>query len=102
MAPVFASSAGALAGVMQGAVLADPRTELIVGDRATGRFVFAATTRLLRFVDEIDMAILPLVSGASAFALYSRSRAGYSDLGVNAARGERILARIAERLTKAA
>lgn len=100
--PVFASSAATLADVVKGAVLADPRTRLAAEDEASHRIAFTATSRLMRFVDDIDVAIFARGAGASTLALYSRSRVGYSDWGVNAARGERILDRVAERLTKAA
>ena len=102
IAPVFAAPPQTLADVVKGAILADPRTRLVEDDAERLRFAFTATSRVLRFVDDIDVAILPQGAGSSTLALYSRSRVGYSDLGVNAARGQRILARITERLTKAA
>ena len=54
-------------------------------DAATMRFTFIAVTPLLRFKDDVDVAILPVEGqpDKSSFAAYSRSRVGYSDLGAN-------------------
>lgn len=40
-------------------------------------------TAILRFADDIGVAYVPLGPGRSSIALFSRSRIGYSDLGVN-------------------
>jgi len=49
---------------------------------------------LFRFADDIDVQAIPVDGGKSALAIYSRSRVGYSDLGVNRKRIERWLSQI--------
>ena len=51
-------------------------------------------TRLMRFPDTIDIAVLPVVENQSTLAIYSRSLVGRGDLGVNRARIERWLAKL--------
>ena len=61
-------------------------------DPARGMIHFVTTSRLMRYKDDVDVLILPGDSGdptnglASRLAIYSRSRVGHSDLGVNAKR----------------
>ncbi len=59
-------------------------------DAGTMRLNFIAVTPLMRFKDDIDLAVLPVAGqpGKSTFAAYSRSRVGYSDLGANRKRLE--------------
>jgi len=55
---------------------------------------FIATSRLMRYKDDIDVLILPAEAGAesgSRLAVYSRSRKGYSDLGANKKRVSELL-----------
>lgn len=70
--------------------------KLVDKDAGARRLRFIAVTRLLRFKDDIDIAVLPAAgaAGESEVAIYSRSRIGYSDLGTNAKRVKEILAAI--------
>lgn len=70
--------------------------KLKAADAEAGRIVFIAITPLMRFKDDIDIAVLPDNEGAgeSTLAIYSRSRIGYSDLGANAKRVNEILAAV--------
>lgn len=72
----------------------EPRTEM-VGRDATGlRLVFVQRSRLFRFPDTINIAILPLAEARSGLALYSRSTYGHGDLGVNRARTQDWLSKL--------
>lgn len=60
-------------------------------DEATGQIHIVATTRLMRFKDDVFINILPAGTGGSSLAVYSRSRVGHSDMGKNRSRVSGIL-----------
>lgn len=66
--------------------------EIRDSDLKRGMVHFVATSRWMRYKDDVDILVLPADSGdaisrtASRLAIYSRSRAGHSDLGANAKR----------------
>ncbi len=99
LSPLFGASAVATQAAVLAAMAAEPRTVLTEEDGAAGRFAFVARSRLMGFQDDVDIRILAQGADAYTFAFYSRSRVGYSDMGVNAARGQRILAFVSARLT---
>ncbi|MFZ4120478.1 MAG: DUF1499 domain-containing protein [Caulobacterales bacterium] len=98
LAPVYLATPQAMREALIAAMASEPRTAQAAADAATGQFAFTATSSLMRFVDDIDAKVVPLGDGRVSLALYSRSRVGYGDWGVNKKRGERILAAIAARL----
>ena len=68
-----------------------PRTKLLNRSADGLNLTLVQRTALLRFPDYIDVAIQPAPGGdggSSTIAVYSRSRFGYSDLGVNRKRVE--------------
>jgi hypothetical protein len=68
----------------------------LVGVDAAGlRLQAIAVTRLLRFRDDVVIAVRPAESGGSIVAMRSKSRLGRSDLGTNARRIRAFLAALA-------
>jgi uncharacterized protein (DUF1499 family) len=76
---------------VEAAMLALPRTERIAGSAAEGWMTFRTRSRLMGYPDFTSIRILPEGEGARVVA-FARSRFGYSDLGVNAARLEALRA----------
>lgn len=89
-APVFAMTPELLAERIASIALGEPRTRLLAGSPAEGRMTFVQRSALWGFPDLVTVETLPAPGGAT-FRLWSRSRFGYSDLGVNRARAERWL-----------
>jgi uncharacterized protein (DUF1499 family) len=93
--PEYAMPAPELARTLLDIALAEPRTELAEGSADDLAFRLVQKSALFRFADDIDVQVIPLGEDRSTVAIYSRSRVGYSDLGVNRKRVERWLATIA-------
>ncbi len=95
--PVFDESPGALFARLDRLVRAERGWREVQADPAGLRLRFVAVTPLFRFRDDVDIAVLP-VSGAperATLAAYSRSRVGYSDVGTNRRRLDRLIAALA-------
>ncbi|MAN46358.1 MAG: DUF1499 domain-containing protein [Alphaproteobacteria bacterium] len=92
-APLFSCTAEELFARAEGMVAAHKRWELKAADPASRRMSFIAISKILRFKDDIDIAVLagPEGSGKATLAIYSRSRVGRSDFGVNEKRIREIL-----------
>lgn len=89
--PVFAVAAEMLAEAVKRVALAEPRTTLLSGDDAAGRYEFVQRSALFRFPDVVSVEIVPEGEGRACLAVYSRAKVGYSDFGVNRKRIERWL-----------
>lgn len=85
-APEFAVSPAALRAMFRDVALAQPRVVQTGGDDATLTDTYVQRSALLGFPDTITAQFLAAGPGRSSLAIYSRSRYGYSDLGVNKAR----------------
>lgn len=96
--PVFSMPAERLEQAVLALADREPRTLHASSDAATRQHGFVQRSRLLRFPDEIVVRIVEQGEGASSLAVYSRSRCGYSDFGVNRRRVERWLAALREQL----
>lgn len=71
-----------------------PRTVEIARDPEQRQYAFVQRTPILRFPDTITVRFVDLPDGRSSLAIYSRSRIGRSDLGVNRRRVDGWLAAI--------
>ncbi|MEM9840647.1 MAG: DUF1499 domain-containing protein [Pseudomonadota bacterium] len=69
----------------------------VAKDNAAMTIRFVATVPVFGFKDDVDAVILP-ADGGSTIAIYSRSRVGYSDFGVNKKRVDRIVAALDSKL----
>lgn len=85
-----------LAAIVAEVASAQPRTRLLAGEPGGMHTTWLQRSRLLGYPDYVSIRVLPAEGGAS-LALFSRSRYGHSDLGVNAARAEEWMAAITER-----
>jgi uncharacterized protein (DUF1499 family) len=83
-----------LAAAFDRIALSAPRTTRLAGSPGDLWTTYVQRSRLWRFPDYISVRAIDLGDGMSALAIYSRSRYGASDLGVNRARVEEWMARL--------
>ncbi len=96
-APTFDLPAPALYALARRVALAEPRVRLL--EEAPERLTFEARQRtpVWRLADDVTIEVLPLGDSRATLALYSRSRCGRGDFGVNRRRARRWLEQIVER-----
>jgi uncharacterized protein (DUF1499 family) len=96
-APEFEMSAKELFAIVRRIVRSDSSFRKIEEDAEGLRLHFVAVTPILRFKDDVDIAVLSTNADGKAkapgstLAVYSRSRLGHSDLGANARRVSKLL-----------
>ncbi len=86
VAPVFPVPVSKLRAAFKSIVLGSERTA-IVAESSDGMHV-VATTRLMRFEDDVRALFIPVGEQQSTIALYSASRVGSWDFGTNRRRVE--------------
>ena len=64
-------------------IASQPRVETRKADDAAMQYEFIQRTKLMRFPDIITVRFIPLEQRRSTLAVYSRSRYGLRDFGVN-------------------
>lgn len=87
-APVFDADADRLEAAVLTVIRRQPRVEQLEGDRVERAYEFVQRTKGLGFPDLISVKIWPLPDGRSTLGIYSRSKYGWSDMGVNRRRVE--------------
>ncbi len=96
-APIFPTSPAALYTAWLDVLNAQPRTRLVEQDPETLQIAATQRSAILGFIDDVAAQILPAASGAS-LAIYSRSRVGRYDFGVNRKRIVRWIAALEQGL----
>lgn len=87
-APVFSQSPDVVFARLLDVIEKTGGTSEVSATKETGRIAYVA--KVVIFKDDVDIAVLPHPEG-STLAVFSRSRVGYSDLGVNKKRVEQLL-----------
>ena len=83
-APIYAGDAGVIATAFDTFVMGQPRIEKIAGSVEDRWITYVQRTEALRFPDYISVRFIDLEgTGTSTVAIFSRSRYGYGDMGVN-------------------
>ncbi|MEM8789652.1 MAG: DUF1499 domain-containing protein [Pseudomonadota bacterium] len=86
-APIYAVDASTLARAFDTFVMGQPRVERVAGTVEEGWMTYVQFTEQLRFPDYVSVRFYDFDdAGKSTVAIYSRSRFGYGDMGVNQAR----------------
>jgi len=81
VAPVFPLSVPALHRMFKAIVLRFDGVE--VAEESANAIHVIATTRLMRFRDDVWALFIPVTPSTSTLAIYSASRVGYWDMGTN-------------------
>jgi uncharacterized protein (DUF1499 family) len=94
--PVFATDVNELKSAFAKAIATEERIERVASEDGGAVERYIQRTRIMGFPDTIVVRFIDLGDGRSTLALYSRSQLGHSDFGVNRARIERWLAKLAK------
>ena len=97
--PVYDVSDAALKKTWLALMSTQPRTVQVGLSPDASQYDFIQRSKWFRFPDTITVKFIPLPEGRSTLAIYSRSRYGRSDFGVNQQRIEAWLKRLDQRLT---
>ena len=84
-APIFGVEPEKLSSELHEMINTIPRSEVIAGSAEERHFTVMVRSQVMGFPDFITVKVIAAESGA-ALVIFSRSRYGYSDLGVNKAR----------------
>jgi uncharacterized protein (DUF1499 family) len=84
--PAIALSPNQLYDLIRFKLSEQPRTTLVSAEPERRRLVLVQRSRIFRFPDTITIQVFDLPDGGSTLAIYSASKYGRSDLGVNKAR----------------
>lgn len=85
-APIYSANPTLMAKAFDDFVMRQNKTIRLAGSAEEGWMTYVQRTPSLNFPDYISVKFFDLNGGKSTIAIYSRSRFGYSDQGVNEAR----------------
>jgi uncharacterized protein (DUF1499 family) len=88
--PFVTRPSAELLAALDAVVRAEPRVEVLAGDVGTGNITYVQRSAVIGFPDYISVSAVETSAGSSLI-LWSRSRYGHYDFGVNRARLERWL-----------
>jgi uncharacterized protein (DUF1499 family) len=94
VAPIFDMPADELAVSFDRVARADRNVDVVGGSSSEAFVTYVQTSGLFGFPDYVSVRFIELDAGRSTLAVFSRSRLGQSDLGVNKKRVERWLGAI--------
>lgn len=89
-APLINSKPEAVLAAVQKLLESDPSASEVKFDENTHQLSYVA--KIFVFKDDVDLKLIPLGDDSTELAIYSRSRVGYSDFGVNQKRVEKLVA----------
>jgi hypothetical protein len=96
MAAIYDPDPIELARKFEGIAIDQPRTMLLAGSAETGFMTFVQRSSLIGFPDVISVKTQAMAQGGSSLWVFSRSRFGTGDHGVNHARVELWMAALDE------
>jgi len=85
-APIYAAPAAVMANAFNDYVITQPNALYLAGEVDQLWLTYVQRTPVLRMPDYISVKFIDLEDGQSTIAIYSRSRFGHGDMGVNKAR----------------
>lgn len=100
-APIFTLSKDALITAWKKMQSTQPRLSETYHDKASSHYQYVQRSFVFRFPDYIDVKFYAIDSTHSTLAIFSRSKYGYSDMGVNKKRVSTWLAAL-EKIAKPA
>lgn len=87
-APVYTANPTLMAKAFDDFVMAQNKVERIAGSAEEGWVTYVQKSNSWNFPDYISVKFIDLNGGSSTVAIFSRSRFGHSDMGVNKERVE--------------
>ena len=87
--PLIAGSLEAVARRVDAVARGEPRVTRLAGSNEAGFITYVVRSAWIGFPDYVSIKVMPQPDGRMALAIWSRSRFGHSDLGVNEARVRR-------------
>ena len=82
LSPIFSVSVNQLNKAWQ-QMIAKHHIKPVAQDLQTFQYTYIQRTRWLRFPDTINVKLIPISNTQSTIAIYSKSKYGYGDMGVN-------------------
>jgi hypothetical protein len=96
--PVFSADWRTVLDALREVALSERRTHVMDNDLVHRRIQFCQRSRVFRFPDDIQVEAIPLSDFSTKLAIYSKSRYGVRDFGVNQRRVKRWLASLERRV----